>query len=245
MWMVWIMSQSFRGIILLHFMFKEIPPPPHLERALWLGFIFRRTVSGVLLQCKYRLFPYIRSSADDLCRVEGCTWETQRCQRATLEIGRQMKKIPRVSWFPLTLFLPFLFALHNAFGSFREGIYPSSLNECVKEFIRRCPKLCVRAFVSSLLLLGLCFHSPTTPPPPRPPPLPPSSLQVLAIPSPHKRPSRFQRGCISLNPRKVAVEEMITISEFEGFVLLTALISEDWTYSRCRLQKMSGLCCSW
>lgn len=138
-----------------------------------------------------------------------------------------MKKISQVSWFPLTLFLPFLFALPKAFGSCREGIYPSSLNECVKGFIRRCPKLRVRAFVSSLLPLGLCFHSPTSPPPPPPPALPPSSLQVLAIPFPYKCPSRFQRGCISLNPRKVAVEEMITISEFEGFVLLTALVSED------------------
>lgn len=126
--------------------------------------------------------------------AEGCTWETQRCQRATLEIGRQMKKNSMSLWVPTYSFPLAPPYSDNAFWSFRGGICPSSLNvsgsslegswDC--EWVPLSPPCFCWLFVSPpqhlLLHLFLTYRAP-----------PPSLLQVLAVASPLVCPSRSQR----------------------------------------------------
>lgn len=93
--------------------------------------MFRLMVSGVLLLCKYRLFPYVQALLTfmELCwGLQGSTWETWCCQQAALEAGKQKKKNKIMSFRVPTGAFPPAPPLHNAFQSFREGIYLSALN---------------------------------------------------------------------------------------------------------------------
>lgn len=91
--------------------------------------MFRLMVSGVLLQCKYRLFPYVQALLTfmELCwGLQSSTWETWCCQ--PWKLGCKWKKHPMSFRVPTHPFPPAP-PLHDAFWSFGEGIYPSSLNE--------------------------------------------------------------------------------------------------------------------
>lgn len=136
--------------------------------------------------------------------VEGCTWETQCCQQATLGgKWRKKKKIPWVSRLPLILFFLLLLTLHDAFWSFREGIYPLHWMTVSRSSLEGAPN-CVYV-PSSPLCFCWVFVSPPQPLLLLPcGGLPSSPLQVLVVPFPQICPSHLQRGCISLSPGNVA-----------------------------------------